>query len=130
MKLLIMTMCVVVSSCSYFGPRKISQREEHRKFLSEVESKKIGLSKKDYRKYLEQKLNYKVSVLGNLEGQMTNAENRTTQNELMENSSNQDAHRFNASTNSLEMKRLDERIKILKREIFFLRSQLSSSENK
>ena len=113
-----------------FWPRKISQREEHRKFLSEVESKKIGLSKKDYRKYLEQKLNYKASVLGNLEGQMSNAENRTTHNELMENSSNQDAHRFNASTNSLEMKRLDERIKILKREIFFLRSQLSSSENK
>lgn len=130
MKTLLIMICVVLASCSSFTSKKVDQREEHQKFLAEVESKKASLGKKDYRKYLQQKLNYKVNVLGNLQGQMSNAEGRTTHNELMENSSNQEAHRFNANTNSLEMKRLDERIKLLKREIFFLRSQLSSLEDK
>lgn len=130
MKILLIMICVVISSCSSFTSKKVDYQDGHRKFLSEVEAKKASLKKKEYRTYLQQKLDYKVGVLGNLQGQMSNAEGRNEQSELMSGSSNSEAHRFNAQSSGLEMRRLDERIKILKRQIFFLRSQLSSMEGK
>ncbi|TNF30326.1 MAG: hypothetical protein EP319_05640 [Deltaproteobacteria bacterium] len=130
MKALLIMICVVLSSCSYTTKKQVDYNKSHREFLSLVEAKKKSLSKSDYRNFLQTALQNKEDVEDNLEGQMDNLKRRTTHNEVMETSSNQEAHLFNANTGAIEMKRLDDRIKLVKREIFFLRSQLSSLEEK
>ena len=130
MKTLLLMICVVLGACSSYSFKKEDYQKSHREFLSHVEQKKQNLSKTEYRNYLQKELKQKEDIESNLEGQMDNLKRRTTHNEVMETSSNQDAHLFNASSSAIEMKRLDERIKLIKREVFFLRSQLSSLESK
>ncbi|MCO4794134.1 MAG: hypothetical protein KC493_10495 [Bacteriovoracaceae bacterium] len=126
MKYLILILCVALFSCSSF--KKVDYQKDHQTFLGLVEKKKSTLSNNDYRIFLKNSLNQKTNVETNLLGQMDNLKGRVSHNEVMSTSSNQDAHLFNAKSSGLEMKRIDERLKILKKEIFFLRSQLHATQ--
>ncbi len=130
MKTLLLMICVALGACSYTQSKNEDYKKSHREFLSMVEHKKKTLGKTEYRSFLKATLKNKEDIESNLEGQMDNLKRRTTHNEVMETSSNQEAHLFNANSGAIEMKRLDERMKLVKREIFFLRSQLSSLEEK
>lgn len=126
MKYFLILLCISLSSCAY--QKTVKHEKEHRAFLSLVESKKKNLSKDEYRKFLTRTLKLKESEKGTLDGHMESLKNRISHSEVMFSSSAEEAHLFNEKTTSLEMEKLDKRIKLVEREIFFLRSQLSALE--
>lgn len=111
----------LTSSCSN---QATIRKNDHAQFLKEVEMKKSSLSKNDYKKYINLKLKQKEDELIYYKSMNGQKELGLNQNESMSGQGSLDVHHFNAQGNKIDLYHLNEKIKLLNKELFFLRSQL------
>lgn len=112
---------LLVSSCAQREIYKEYDRDEWRG------SNFYQLDKKEKVSKIKVRLMQLENELLGLQGRRQNAEGRHHQNSSMSSGNDQlDLHRFNAQTDALEMHQIDQRISVLKMEIFGLRSELNS----
>ncbi|MDC1175362.1 hypothetical protein OAT67_08190 [Bacteriovoracaceae bacterium] len=102
--------------------------KEHQIFLKEVQTKKQTLNDKDYRSYLNNMIKRKEGELAGISGRKYREEGMISQNDSQDSHSRQDLYHFKSQTHSMNWHNLEEREKLVNKQLFFLRSQLSSFE--
>ncbi len=120
----------VFSSCSSTP----NYEKDHQDFMSLANRARSEMDKSAYKKWLNQKLQEKQSHLQAVSGWQEREEKIHGQYEMMDSSTastvgGPDLHEFKARNSAQTMQRNDEQMKLLQREIFYLKSQLSALES-
>jgi hypothetical protein len=103
-------------------------KQAHQDYLSKVRVAKEQSSKKDYQEFLSTQIQKKEMELTNLKTIKGGAQQRHSQSESQQSQQEGDINYFRANTARVELHQIDSRMKFIEKELFFLKSQLSSLE--
>lgn len=122
MKLIFLLFFVFSVSCAHQ-----KYLDEHQTFLRTIEQNKQSMTKPEYRAYLNYQLAAKENELQGLTGMQQNSEGHLAVQETMTNQySSLDNYDFQSNSTKINLQRIDEKQKLIKKQIFYLRSELSS----
>jgi hypothetical protein len=122
MNFFLILLFVITTSCAHQ-----KYLDEHQTFLRTIEQNKQSMTKPEYRAYLNYQLNSKENELQGLTGMQQNSEGNLAVQETMTNQyTSLDNYDFQSNSTKINLKRIDEKQKLINKQIFYLRSELSS----
>ena len=114
---------LIIASCATHTQKL---NKEHNSFLRDVQVKKSSLPKKNYRKFLKDTIRAKEDEIIGLRALKNRESTMISQNDTRATQQPEDIYTFHSQTHAMSWQQLDDREKMLRKQLFFLRSQLSS----
>ena len=113
---------IALLSCSH--QPIIKYKNNHKKYLQSLRYQEETLSPKSFQLFVKKEIQKKESELINIEGIKEGARLRHTDSEAAQERDFGDIKYFKANSAKIELHQLESRKKLIKKEIFFLRSKL------
>jgi len=127
--LILVSFCLL--GCAHNDP---DFKQDHQEFLRNAERARSKMNKKIYRNWLNRKLKDKQALLQAISGEEDREEKIYGQQEMLDSSSatssaGPNVHAFEARSSAQKMYHYSEQRKVVEKEVFYLKSQLTALEN-